>query len=88
MAHQVPWCRKYLDIFAREACLSELEIRIMETRVKGWSRTRQSMELGLSPSTLDRMISKLKRKYDLAQSQNPVLPPRRFSAEEVWMDTH
>ena len=88
MAHQVPWCRRYLDIFIRDACLSDLEARIMETRVKGWSRTKQCMEFGLSPSALDRMIAQLKRKYDVAQSHNPELPVRKASAKEAWMDAN
>lgn len=62
MAHQVPWCKRYLEIFAEEACLSDLEVKIMDTRVRGWSRTRQCMEFGLSESTLDRMIKLLKQK--------------------------
>lgn len=88
VAHQVPWCRKYLDIFCEEACLSELERKIMETRVQGWSQTRQCAEYGLSPATLSRIIARLKKKYDVAQQNNPELPPRRFSAKETWMDTH
>ena len=88
MAHQVPWCKRYLEIFCEEACLSDLERWIMETRVKGWSRTQQCMELGLSPAALDRMISRLKRKYDIVQQHNPELPPRRSSAQETWQDQH
>lgn len=86
MAHQVPWCRRYLDIFIREACLSDLEAQIMETRVKGWSRTQQCFEFGLSPAALDRMIARLKRKYDECQRHNPELPKRRTSKEETWQD--
>lgn len=86
MAHQVPWCKRYLDIFAEEACLSELEIQIMESRIKGWSRTKQCMHFNLSPSALDRMIARLKQKYDVAQANRPELPKRRTSAMETWMD--
>lgn len=57
-----------------------------KTRVAGWSRTKQSMELGLSLSSVDRLIKSCKLKYDNAQKYNPILPPRKNSAEETWMD--
>ena len=60
----------------------------MRTRVAGWSRTKQSMELGMSLSTVDRIIKRLKIKYDNCEKYSPILPPRKFSAEETYMDTH
>lgn len=58
----------------------------MRTRVKGWTRTEQAMKLGMSLSTVDRCIAKLKMKYDYLQRTDPLLPPRKESEEEAWMD--
>ena len=68
--------------------LSKDEEAIMRTRVAGWSRTQQSMELGMSLATVDRIIKRLKVKYDNVQKYSVLLPPRRDSVEETYMDTH
>ena len=60
----------------------------MRTRVAGWSRTKQSLELHMSLGQIDRIIKRLKVKYDRAAEFNPILPPRKDSAEETYMDTH
>lgn len=88
MSHQVPWNKIILEEFIRLAALTKEEEMIMRTRVAGWSRVRQSMELGLSLATVDRIIRRLKIKYDMIQPYSPLLPPRKYSAEETWMDTH
>lgn len=88
MAHQVPWNQVFLDEFIRLGGLNEEEIEIMRTRLAGWSRTRQSMELHMSLRKIDTIISRLKRRYDLVQPYSDILPPRRFSAKETYMDTH
>lgn len=59
---------------------------IMRTRVAGWSRTKQADQLGMSISTVDKIIASLKLKYDNVQKYNPILPPRKSSKEETWMD--
>lgn len=88
MAHQVPWNKIILETFIEEALLNEDEEMIMRTRVAGWSRLQQSDKLGMSVSSVDKIISDLKVKYDNVQKYNPLLPPRKFSKEETWMDTH
>lgn len=88
MSHQVPWSKVILEAFIDEACLSKEEEMIMRTRVAGWSRTKQAIELNMSLATVDRIIARLKKKYDAAQKYSPILPPRKHSEEEVWMDTH
>lgn len=88
MAHEVPWCKIILETFIAEGCLTKDEEMIMRTRVAGWSRQKQALELGMSLSTIDRLIKSCKRKYDNAQKYNPILPPRRHSAEETWMDNN
>lgn len=86
MSKQVPWNKIILETFIEEAMLSKDEEMIMRTRVAGWSRTKQALELGMSISTVDRIIADLKKKYDNVQKYNPLLPPRKSSKEETWMD--
>lgn len=89
MSKQVPWNSDILNNFCSLALLNEEEIFIMETRIRGWSVSRQGMELGLSESAVAKRIALLKKKYDRVQEQHPdKLPPRRFSAKETWMDEH
>ena len=88
MSKQVPWNKIILETFIEDAMLTKDEEMIMRTRVAGWSRVEQSMKLGMSLATVDRIIKRLKVKYDNVQKFNPLLPPRKFSAEETYMDTH
>lgn len=86
MAHQVPWNKIILEEFIEKGCLTKDEEAVMRTRVAGWSRTKQAMEMNVSLATIDRLIASCKRKYDNIQKFDPVLPPRKFSAQETWMD--
>lgn len=88
MAHQVPWNKIILERFIDLAELSEIEESIIRTRVAGWTITEQSMNLGLSVPTVNRITKRLKIKYDNVAKYDPLLPPRKFSAKETYMDTH
>lgn len=88
MSHQVIWTKLVLDTFIAEANLSELEEAIMRTRAAGWTRTKQADYFKMSMSSLDRIIARLKVKYDRAQKTSVILPERKFSAEETYMDEH
>lgn len=89
MAKQIVWTKQVLENFIEQAMLTEDEIFIMETRIKGWTVTMQAMELKRSESSVHRMINVLKRKYDKVQKENPdMFPVRRSSAKETYMDTH
>lgn len=88
MAHQVNWNLIILEEFVRLASLTEEEEQIMRTRIRGKTVTQQSMELGMSVSKVNRIIARLKVKYDNVQPYSDILPPRRFSAKETYMDTH
>lgn len=88
MSKQVAWNKIILETFIAEGCLTKDEEIIMRTRIAGWSRTKQSMELGLSLSSIDRLIKSCKLKYDNVQKYNPILPPRKESAKELWMDNN
>lgn len=86
MAHQVPWNKIILEEFIRLGSLTTDEEEVMRTRVAGWSRVKQSMELGMSLAKIDRIIKRLKSKYDHVQKYSLILPPRKFSTAETWMD--
>lgn len=86
MAHQVPWTKLIVEEFIEQACLSKDEEFVIRTRASGWSRTAQCDYLEISVSTLDKMINTLKKKYDMIQKYDPLLPPRKYSAQEIWMD--
>lgn len=88
MSKQVPWTKIILEEFIKEAMLTKDEEMVMRTRIAGWPRTKQSQELNMSIATIDRIIKRLKAKYDQVQKYDPLLPPRKFSAEETYMDTH
>lgn len=88
MAHQVPWNKIILETFIEEGCLTKDEEWIIRTRVAGWSRTKQAYELNMSVANVDKIIARLKLKYDNVSKYNPLLPPRKFSNEEAWMDSH
>lgn len=88
MAHQVLWNTIVLEEFSKLAGLSELEYEIMKTRMQGMTRVEQSLKFQISLASVDRIISRLKVKYDSVQKHSDVLPPRRFSAKETYMDSH
>lgn len=89
MSHEVDWTRQLLNDFIHEAMLTEEEVFLMETRMKGMPVSRQAMELNRSESSVHQMISRVKKKYDIVQKAHPdKFPKRRVSKEERYMDTH
>lgn len=86
MSKQVPWNKVILEEFISIGGLTKEEEEVMRTRVAGWTITEQSMKLGMSVSKVNFIIKRLKHKYDEAQKYSPILPPRRNSVEETYMD--
>ena len=86
MSKQVPWSKVILEAFIEDALLTQEEEMVIRTRVAGWTRNQQSMEFGMSISNIDKIIKRLKVKYDLVQKYNPLLPPRKHSVVETFMD--
>lgn len=83
MTRQVPWNKRIVETFVEEAMLTKEEELVLRTRIEGWTRLKQSQELGMSIPTIDRIISRLKLKYDQVQEKNDSLPPRAKNAKEV-----
>lgn len=88
MSHQVPWNKIILEEFIAIGCLTKEEEEIMRTRVAGWSITKQAYEFGMSERKVNSIINKLKKKYDNAQRYSVILPPRKKSDKETWMDNN
>lgn len=87
MSHQVLWTDKLTEEFVKRAALSDDEAYVMRTRARGYTVTQQALALGVSESTIHRMISKLKTKYDAVQKENPdIFPLRKVSKVEKFMD--
>lgn len=88
MSKQVLWTRIIVEEFIRLANMTELEEEVLRTRAAGWTRTKQSDKLNVSLATIDRTIKVLKAKYDAVQPYSTILPVRRESVEELYMDSH
>lgn len=88
MAHQVPWDKMILEEFISLALLTKEEEQVMRTRISGMPISEQAAQLHMSIEKVNRIIRRLKQKYDRVQPLSEHLPPRKFSAKEVWMDTH
>lgn len=86
MSKEVPWTKVIMETFIADACLTKEEEIVLRTRCAGWTRIKQADELGLSLSSIDRIIKSLKKKYDQVEKYNPLLPPRKPSKEEERMD--
>ena len=64
MAKTVKWNRVIYDEFNRLAMLTEVEQKILETRIKGWTVKMQATELNMAESTVHAYIRQIKKKYD------------------------
>lgn len=86
MSHQVIWTKLIVETFVSEGNLTKEEEMVLRTRAAGWTRTKQMNEFCMSAATLDRIISRLKKKYDACQKYSTILPVRKSSAAELYMD--
>lgn len=84
MSKQVPWNKIILNEFIDLASLSDDEEQIMRMRIAGKSRLQIADALGMSTTSLDRFIARLKIKYDNVQPYSQNMPKRRFSAFETY----
>lgn len=86
MSKQVAWNKIILEEFISLACLTKTEEMIIRTRISGWTITKQAYELHMSESSVKRIIARLKKKYDKVQKYSVLLPPRKNSVEEIYLD--
>jgi hypothetical protein len=71
------WNKIILNEFIDLACLTEMEEKILRTRIAGWSRVQQSMAFNMSVSSVDCIIRTINTKYDMVQPYSAILPKRR-----------
>lgn len=84
MSRQVPWNRTILEEYIAEAKLTDIEERVIRARIeKGWSREKTAQEIHCSVSTVDRVIKRLKQKYDSAANYDILLPRRAKSSKYI-----
>lgn len=81
------WTDELTEKVIQKCMLSDKEAFILKTRVRGYSVSYQAEKTGYSESTIARLISGMKKKYDALQKQYPdEFPPRKKSKTEDWMD--
>lgn len=88
MVKDVKWNFYILEEFNRVAMLSDFEYQIMYTRIKGMTISQQALKFHCSESKINKTIAELKRKYDSARQYSDMLPVRRSTKEEEYLDTH
>jgi len=54
--------RTEYEMICKECMLNEEYKKLLEMKIKGYTRTKMAMELNVSEATLDIMIRKLKKK--------------------------
>ena len=50
------------DYIVKECMLDEEYQKLLEYKIKGYSRTKMAMQLNVSEATIDKMLQKLKKK--------------------------
>lgn len=88
MSHQVIWTKFILERFISEGNLSPEEEHVMRMRAACRGNVEISMSLHMSIRTVERIVQRLKKKYDAVAAFDPLLPPRKETAAELYMDTH
>ena len=86
MRTTVNWNEDLYMLFISKMMLSRLEREVLRCRIMEYTVTEISDELGVSKSTVDRTVRKLRLKYDRLREMDETLPPRRMSDKEQWMD--
>lgn len=64
MTNQVPWNKIILEEFINLALLTKDEEMILRTRIYGWTVREQADKLNMSVSSVNRIIKRIKNKYD------------------------
>lgn len=76
------WTDVIFNEFIKKAMLSDEEIAVLETSIRGWSRVKQSLELNMSLSKIQRIKRRCEAKYDVAQKESDILPERKRSKND------
>lgn len=82
----VDWNSVLYDEFCEIAMLNDTEKKILRGRIMGITVKEMSVIYDMSESSIHGMVDKLRKKYDICQKYSTVLPKRRMSKEEQYMD--
>ena len=82
MTNQVPWNKIILEEFINLTLLTKDEEMILRTRIYGWTVREQADRLNMSVSSVNRIIKRIKNKYDEVEKYSAILPPRKSSEKE------
>lgn len=74
-----------MERFIELSALTPEEEMVLRTRIAGHTIIQQSMELDMSVSSINRIIKRLKIKYDDVAKFDPMLPPRRFTVGDTYL---
>lgn len=88
MAKQICWTKKIVETFIEEACLTKEEQDILCTKVTGLTISKQAEKFNISVGKVNRVIKRLKWKYDNVQKYCKDLPVRKVSAAGLYMNIH
>lgn len=85
----VNWNEQFYDNFCAKAMLNQDEREVLRCRIMQYSITQISLNCNMSTAKVSRIVKSLRDKYDAVQQHYPdILPARRMSEQEEWMDTH
>lgn len=79
--NQILWTRMLYDKFMEDAILTELEKKVLYSRVwekDRWTITGMALEFNVSKSTINKTISSIRDKYDHLHSLYPDVYPKRI----------
>ena len=82
----VLWTKKIIDTFIKEGMLTEEEKEILLLRVKGYTIAETSELMNISDSKVNRIIRRLKIKYDNLQGTTEELPKRKETTKELYRE--
>lgn len=83
---QILWTRKLVDTFIKEGMLTEEEKEVLLLRVKGYTIAETSELMNISDSKVNRIIRRLKIKYDNLQGTIEELPKRKETTKELYRE--
>jgi len=77
--NRIPWTNSLYDAFTKEAILTDLEKKVLYSRVwekDKWTIVSLALENHVSKSTINKCISSIRSKYEYLHSINPKEFPR------------
>lgn len=83
---QILWTKKIIETFIKEGMLTEEEKEVLLLRVKGYTIAETSELMNISDSKVNRIIRRLKIKYDNLRGTIEELPKRKETTKELYRE--